>query len=87
MRVEFKEISENINNGFDHVYSYQSLFFLLFLYLSIAILASWGVIGVCYLYSIENSPYPEVNPQSYIAYPSIYLRGTSALMQKMSPLV
>ena len=42
---------------------------------------------MCFLYSIENYPYPEVRPLNYIAYPNISLSGTSAFRQKRSPFV
>jgi len=38
----------------------QSFSFLFFLYFSMATLASWGLMGVWVLYSIEKSPSPEV---------------------------
>lgn len=52
-----------------------------------ACFASGGGIGVCFLYYIEKSPSPDVSPLNYMAYPNISLKGTSALMQNMSPLV
>ena len=64
-----------------------SLSFLLILYFSATYLASWGGIAVCFLYSIENYPSPEVKPLNYIAYPNIYLKATSAFRQNKSPLV
>lgn len=72
------------NKYFKHHHSFN---FFAFLYFYIASLVSGGLIGVCFLYYIEKSPYPDVNPRIYIAYPNIYFKGTSALKQYISPFV
>lgn len=68
---------------------YQSYHYplLLALYFSMATLAYAGGIGECFLNYIANYPYPEVIPRSSVAYPNIYLNGTSAVKTNKSPFV